>query len=330
MHEKYLDLLCCPTTGERLELMKEETTPNGMVVTGKLVSESGKVYPIVRGVPRFVDSEHYASSFGYEWNAWPRIQFERENEGGPLEGHTTRIWETITNSGGRDLIGKRIVEFGCGPGRFLDVVRRRGGIAVGIDISLAVESARKNFALDPDVLIVQADINLPPFAAGCFDGGYTIGVLHHTPSPEHGLIALAGRVRKGGWVACAVYSKIGFYAFPSVARFRLLHNTLKRHFGYSMAVSYSYFSAYLLSPIFRVLSKMHLSKIVLYLESAWLPCLTHLPDVRWRLLDTFDAITPSIASTHTRDEVVSWMKKAGCAELTFPNWGDTVVEGIKR
>ena len=44
-----------------------------MIVTGKLVSLSGEVYPIVRGVPRFVDSEHYASFFGYEKRAAGRV-----------------------------------------------------------------------------------------------------------------------------------------------------------------------------------------------------------------------------------------------------------------
>lgn len=148
MHEKHLDLLRCPLTGERLNLIPDEVNSNGMVVTGKLVSQSDRVYPIVRGVPRFVDSEHYASSFGYEWSRWPRVQFESENIGRPLEGHTTRMWEIITNSKMRDLAGMRIVEFGCGPGRFLDVVRRKGGVAIGIDISVAVEAARRNFPDD--------------------------------------------------------------------------------------------------------------------------------------------------------------------------------------
>ena len=68
MHEKYMNLLCCPETGEELNLTVEEGKPNGMVVSGKLVSRSGRIYPIVRGIPRFVKSEHYAASFGFEWN----------------------------------------------------------------------------------------------------------------------------------------------------------------------------------------------------------------------------------------------------------------------
>ncbi len=328
MHEKYLNLLCCPETGESLKLLSEEISPNGMITAGKLVSLSGKVYPIVRGIPRFVDSEHYAASFGYEWERWPRVQFESENVGRPMQGHTTRMWEIITGSGGRDITNKKIVEFGCGPGRFLDVIRRKGGMAIGVDISLAVESARKNFSDDPDVLIVQGDIYHPPFSPDSFDGGYTIGVLHHTPMPERGLAALAHTVKHGGWVACVVYPRQGFYAYPSVARFRKINNYLKPYLGYRLAVLYAYFSAYLLTPLFSFLHKTRFARLAQFLEERWLPCL-YIPDVRWRVLDVFDGITPEIASTHTRAEVIKWMETAGCRDFAFPNWGDTAIVGIK-
>jgi SAM-dependent methyltransferase len=328
MHEKHLHLLRCPNTGQSLRLIAEQTLPNGMIITGKLVSPSGEVYPIVRGIPRFVDSEHYAASFGYEWSRWPRVQFESENEGRPMQGHTTRMWEIITGSEERDIVGKKIVEFGCGPGRFLDVVRRKGGIAVGIDISQAVEAARRNFPDDEDVLIVQGDIYNPPFGPGMFDGGYTIGVLHHTPVPERGLAALAGTVKQGGWVSSVVYPKQGFYAYPSVARLRKINNRLKPYLGYRLAVLYAYFSAYWLTPFFSFLLKGRFARAARFLEEHWLPCL-YIPDVRWRVLDVFDGITPEIASTHTRTEVINWMKRAGCQDFTFPSWGDTAIVGIK-
>src|SRR4051812_2983109 len=183
MHPKFLDLLCCPETGQPLALDAEVTRPNGMVWRGMLRTACGKSYPIVRGVPRFVSAEVYASSFGFEWSRWPRVQFESENVGRPMAGHTTKMWERITGIDTSRLAGKTIIDFGCGPGRFLDVVRRHDGRAVGIDLSNAVEAARQNFANDPDVLIVQGDLLRPPFAPGSFDGGFTIGVLHHTPDP---------------------------------------------------------------------------------------------------------------------------------------------------
>jgi hypothetical protein len=65
------------------------------VQEGRLRTAGGVVYPILRGVPRFVEQESYSGSFGYEWSRWPRVQFDSENEGGAQAGHTTQMWERI-------------------------------------------------------------------------------------------------------------------------------------------------------------------------------------------------------------------------------------------
>ena len=85
-----------------------------MVASGVLVSPSGDRYPVVRGVPRFVDTQRYAASFGYEWNRWPRLQFDSENAGKPMANHTTRMWETITEASPERVRDHVIAEFGCG------------------------------------------------------------------------------------------------------------------------------------------------------------------------------------------------------------------------
>jgi SAM-dependent methyltransferase len=197
----------------------------------------------------------------------------------------------------------------------LDVVRRKGGKAVGIDLSQAVEAARNNFADDPDVLIVQGDLTNPPFRKGVFDGGFTIGVLHHTPAPLRGLQTLAQTVKAGGWIACCVYPKGEFYDYSSVMRFRRIHKRLKSVFGYYPALSYAHFSAYALTPLFAKTRRLAgFSRVMDYLERNWVVVLD-LPDVRWRVLDIFDAITPSIATTHTGGEVKEWLTKAGCINI---------------
>lgn len=302
---------------------------NGMVISGELVAPSGGRYPIIRGIPRFVEKEHYASSFGYEWNRWPRVQFEAENVGQPMAGYTTKMWERITGISGTILRDQTIVEFGCGPGRFLDVVRRKGGKAVGLELSAAVEAARANFADDPDVLIVQGDVLNPPFREDAFDGGYSIGVLHHTPDPEQGLKMLARIVRTGGWVSCCVYPKGEFYDYRSVDRIRKMHNRLKPLIGYRFATAYAYLSAYLLSPVLgKSKAVPGLKNLVDYLERNWIVSLP-LADMNWRLLDIFDAITPEIATTHTAFEMKAWFSAAGCRDVRAMDWGSTAFVGIK-
>ena len=290
----------------------------GILREGVLLSEEGHQYPIVRGIPRFVSTEHYSQSFGVEWNRWPRLQFDDQNVGRPMEGHTTRMWETITGASDDDVRGKTIVEFGCGPGRFLDVVRRKGGRAVGIDLSLAVEAARENFRDDPDVLVVQGDILNPPFADESFDGGYTIGVLHHTPAPEDGLRALARVLKAGAWAACCVYPKGEFYDYPSVRRWRKITRLFRPTFGYGPPLIYSTITAYALTePLLAVRKICH--PLGEWIMRQWLPILP-IPDRRWRVLDLFDAITPEHASTHTAEEVAQWMRAARLTAITQTPW----------
>lgn len=330
MQARFVDILCCPKTGAALTLEVQEEFSDGSVKTGALRTASGEhSYRIVRGIPRFVDEEQYSQSFGYEWRKWSRVQFESENVGRPMAGHTEKMFDAITGFSADVVKDKIVVEFGCGPGRFLDIVRRRGGIAVGIDMSMAVEPARENFAGDANVLIVQGDILNPPFREGVFDAGYSIGVFHHTPDPALALKKLSTAVKPNGSVACCVYPKDGLYDYPAVASFRKIHNAVRPVLGNKPALAYSYFSAYVLHPTFSWLRKSWRgARLVEYLEKNVLVSV-NIPDPKWRVLDVFDAITPFFASTHTSEEVESWFRNANCHTLNPRPWGPTVFVGIK-
>jgi SAM-dependent methyltransferase len=207
-------------------------------------------------------------------------------------------------------------------------VRSKHGLAVGIDLSAAVDAARRNFRDDPNVLIVQGDLLKPPFKEGVFDGGFSIGVLHHTPAPETGFKALARSVREDGWVACCVYPVNDFYDFKSVARLRRIHLALKPLLGYRFALAYSYFAAFALARLIRFAKQNGLRKAATWIERNLLVSLW-LKDARWRLLDTFDAITPAIASTHTEEEVRGWFERANCSGAMRTAWCPTSLRGTR-
>ena len=63
------------------------------------------------------------------------------------------------------------------------------------------------------------------------------------------------------------------------------------------------------APAFRALKGWGLRRAVEYVERNWLVALW-LKDPQWRVLDTFDAITPTIATTHTEEEVADWLTAA--------------------
>lgn len=187
-------LLVSPLSGAPLRL-------DSRGADAAFVSAEGTRYPVVRGVPRFVDAESYAASFGVEWTRFPTTQLDSHNG--------TRIsatrFEQLTGLPPSAFAGKRVLEAGCGMGRFLDVLAAAGAQAIGADMSAAVEPAARNLSRWNDAHVIQADLFHLPFGAS-FDLVYSFGVLHHTPDPAAALRAIARHVRPGGMLIVWVYS----------------------------------------------------------------------------------------------------------------------------
>jgi SAM-dependent methyltransferase len=321
VHPRFLDYLADPLTGERLQV--EDARMKGDRIESGVLTSALNRFPIIHGVPRFIGhgSDPYAGSFGYQWNRWSRLQFESENVGGPMEGYTLRMWERITGIDGA-IPGQVLVDVGCGPGRFIDVARRKGARVIGIDYSEAVEVAARNFAADEDVCICQADALHLPIATAAADGAFSIGVLHHTPAPFDGVRELSRVIAPSGWMAVSVYGKGGYYDFPTVRLWRGLFNRLWPALRHYPPLLYSYATVYGLGPIASIpLVGQAIRAIVPFV---------HLPDRRWSLLDTFDSVTPSYQSAHTSYEVFQWFKACGLDTIEPTDWGSTAYRGTRK
>lgn len=325
MHLAFIDYFVDPLTRKPLELEAGQIA--GDVVESGFLRSSTHRYPIIRGIPRFVECgpNNYSKSFGYQWHKWPRVQFESENVGKPMEGHTRRMWERITgiiehNVEVKDTL---IVEIGCGPGRFIEEARSRGAKVIGIDYSDAVEIAADIFKNDSNVCICQADALNLPLKSNSIDGAYSIGVLHHTPDPEQGVHEAYRIIRNSGWFALSVYGKGGYYDFPTVQLWRRLFKALWPTFKHYPPLIYTYFTIY----TFRALAV----KIPSFGKAvkAFFP-FVKLPDVNWSLLDTFDSVTPYYQSAHESYELFSWLRRAGFGNIEPTNWGATAYRGVKN
>jgi SAM-dependent methyltransferase len=316
MHISFLPCLVDPHTQEALELSIDHREGD-FILTGMLASPSHR-YPIVRGVPRFAgytEKNNYTKSFGYQWNKWSRLQFESENVGKTMQGHTLSMWQRITAIDTDDLGGAIIADFGCGSGRFIEIVRMKHGRVIGIDLSDAVEAAGENFRRDCGVLICQADVLRPPIRRGSMDGAFSIGVLHHTPNPRKGFEEMSRTVKPGGWIAISVYGKGGYYDFPTVSFYRAFFKVLWPWFKHYPPLVYAYLTTYVIRPLsyIPVFGKM-LRFIFPFVK---------LPDIYWSLLDTFDSVTPSYQSSHESYEIYHWFKECGMIEIAPSNWGFT-------
>jgi ubiquinone/menaquinone biosynthesis C-methylase UbiE/uncharacterized protein YbaR (Trm112 family) len=317
MKKEYLKIFRCPFSKEKLNLEITELQKD-IVISGKLFSSKFS-YPITNGIPRFVNNEGYSSNFGWQWNKWAKVQFEDENIGKPMEGHTSSMFKKITELSYSKLKNKVICDIGCGPGRFVDIAQKLScELVVAVDYSSAIDVSKKNFALnDKNILFVQADALNLPFKNNVFDYAYSIGVLHHTPNPAKGVNEAKRILKKNGEFALSVYRKGGYYDLPTVQALRKTFNFLWPIFGPYAPYLYSQIFGRLNHYINKLSKKLGLLFRVIF---AAVP----LRDVKWSILDTFDSITPSYQSSHRLYEVAQWFKKARFREIRIAAWENII------
>ena len=294
-----VEWLRCPTCGGCFSSSLGPLTASGEVQTDTLVCRpGGHTYPIVRGIPRFVSDDAYTRSFSYEWNRFRKTQLDS------FTGRTDtrdRLQASL-NFPLEELAGKRVLDAGCGMGRFAEIVHRYGGEYVGLDYSFAIDAAYANVGQLPGVHFVQADIFHPPFEEGVFDLVTSLGVLHHTPAPRVAFASLSRLVKPGAYLTVTLYDA-GNKVYVANSRFwrrfttrlpkRLLH-----------ALSYAAGPLYYLWTL-PILGGLLRTVAFISLERDW----------RWRVLDTFDWYSPRYQSWHTHHEVFGWFKENGFREV---------------
>jgi SAM-dependent methyltransferase len=93
--------------------------------------------------------------------------------------------------------GERVLDLGCGAGRFLAVIAQAGGEPVGVELAeAAAERARANVP-GADVRLVDADGSLP-LGHGAVDLVWCSEVLEHIPDAEAALHEARRVLRRGG------------------------------------------------------------------------------------------------------------------------------------
>ncbi len=201
--------LICPHHNLPIECSADGTRYNCSV---------GCQFPIQDGIPRFVPLDNYASSFGLQWNRYRTVQ---------LDSHTgltiSRDRLTRLLGGSLDIVkGVKVLEAGCGAGRFSEILLGAGAHLNVIDLSSAVEANYKNCYTFPHYSVCQASILSLPFAPEQFDVVICIGVIQHTPDPEQTMTALCKQVKPGGLLVIDHYT----YGYPATLSRRLLRSLL--------------------------------------------------------------------------------------------------------
>jgi ubiquinone/menaquinone biosynthesis C-methylase UbiE len=257
----------------------------------------GAEFPVVRDVARFVDQSDYAGSFGFQWARFARVQLDSASR-------LTRSRDTFVTKTGwttAELAGERILDAGCGMGRFTEVCCDAGAEVYAVDLSNAVEVAAQNLRDRKGVHFFQADIFRLPFADESFDRVFSIGVLHHTPDTKAAFYRLVRLVRPGGRIAIWVYS----------TKLRaMLGSELLRPVTSRLPRGLMLQATKVAIPLYYV----HRFPLIGRVSSVLLPTSLE-ANPTWRWLDTFDWYTPRYQWKHSDDEVVGWFKEAGLTDI---------------
>ena len=257
-----------------------------------------RTVPVLRGIPRFVPTDDYVSSFSFEWTRFSTTQLDSARGWKQSE---ERFQENF-NFPLEQLRGKRILDVGCGMGRFAEIAAKHGAEIVGIDLSFAVEVASKNLSRWPNAQVIQADARKLPFAPESFDIIYSLGVLHHTPDPQGTFNGLMPFLKPGGSMSITLYSKYNRIYVTSTNLWRVLTTRLPNRLVYGMS--------HLAIPIY------YLYRIPFFgfFGKAFWPISMH-PDPEWRLLDTFDCYSPKYQNFYDHPEVYAWFRDAGLEKI---------------
>ena len=296
MKPSFLDIVICPKCGSPLHLSGAvDLAPE--VEGGELKCQNAHTFPIIGGIPRFVNSELYVENFGFEWNVHALTQLD-----GASSDESERTFRAKTGFTPEDLRGRLILDVGCGMGRFSDVVSRWGGTVVGIDLSRAVEAAQRNIGGRENVNIAQADIFELPFRDETFDFIFSIGVLHHTPSTKAAFDRLPKLLRTNGRIAIWVYNSYSPFQWRFADFYRRFTPRLPKRILHALC--------HAAVPIYFVYKVP-----ILGLFLRWVLPVSNHPRAEWRVLDTFDWYSPKYQWKHSYEEVFPWFEENGLTSI---------------
>jgi SAM-dependent methyltransferase len=285
---------------------------------GFLVCSYQCKFPVVSGVPRFVPNKTYASAFGLQWKRFRKVQLDSYTGTTISRDRLARCLGFPLNL----LGGMKVLEAGCGAGRFTELVLSAGAHVFACDLSDAVEANRENCRSYSNYFVCQADILKLPLAPSQFDVVIALGVIQHTPNPERTIEALCSQLKEGGLLVMDHYT----YGYPTTLSRRVLRSILVKGSG-SFSIGFCEILVRSLWPEHRFLWKMrhragirrireyfvNISPVVDYHDAY--PQLGPKLLRDWAILDTHDTLTDVYKHLRSKEEIKDHLHRCGMVDV---------------
>lgn len=334
MNKVMIDMLACPSCYGSVIILpasKIEYNGNGNIKEGKLSCINCKSeFPVTNYIPRFVPPENYANSFGFQWNIHSKTQVDTFSG---VSMSRDRFFQVTGWS--PNLKGQRILEAGCGAGRFTQIALTTGAEVFSFDYSNAIDANYSNNGKQERFYPFQGDIYKIPLNKGAFDKVFCFGVLQHCPDPKKAFLSLLPFLKSGGEIAIDIYDfTLRTFVNPKY---------WLRPFTRNLAPEQLYQLVQKIVPkLFPI--KMWITEHIPFGKyfAFFIPVAYHkgfIPHadkfnynqlLEWSILDTFDKFAPRYDRPQRISTIKKWFKEAGLknVEVSYgPN--GIIARGVK-
>ena len=303
------------------------------------VDANGHAFPIVRGVPRFVAADNYASNFGFQWNKFQKTQIDKDTPDQLSLSRERFFAETGWDR--EDLTGKDVLEVGSGAGRFSQIVLDHTKANLySIDYSDAVTANARNNGHHGDRFhLFQASVYDMPFPDNTLDKVICLDVLQHTPDFRKSVHALIAKAKPGAEIVVDFYPINGWW---TKLHAKYLFRPLTKRWSHEVLLRRIEQNVDWMMAFCRFTDRLGIGRIVnrfvpiVDISGTMPPNLSADQLREWVVLDTFDMFSPEHDHPQRLSTVKAWFEEAG-ARVTLAdvvrfgnNFAATTVRGVKR